>query len=467
MCLRTPLLLALVAACSSAGDGEPGPGGSSGPASTSVVHLGAAVDAEGEGKVVVDVPAGANREVVVDLDGEHRVVEAACEGASMHVGTDAPSTWIRPRPVREPRITIAIAGTAPAKVTVWARGAPPPPVRRERSLTWLDRSIVEHPSVGLARVFEAASDDGHGGKMLERMLRRFASTAHSERPALAALADDIASREGGDASKWNLDDLPFVMTGVHNRLDLSHGDLCGELRISFASTHPTFAPFHMIVLFAQPAAEDDRAPDGSVHCLGTTRRWSRLSLLEGATFESAARRMLDTYLVKENFLFVETLELTVSPWEWRQWVKVGPDALDNPVLFQTVDVEQVNAPGPLRDDFLQWVADNAEALDATRMLVPDRFRAPSARVPPGAPRPALDLTGLRSDVAAKYPDLARKIEIVGCPACHTENAPFVQTSPSRSLSPFYEAELVARAKRMDAMNETGEPPPRRYGPLQD
>lgn len=463
------LTMLVAAACSSA-ESDDERGGSSGrtaAAKTTIVKLGPALDANGEGMVSVELGAAENREVVVELDGYARVVEAALEGAPGRVGSEPASDWIRPRPVRDGRLSITIEGAAATKVTVWGRGSPLPTVLPQKSLTFLERGVVEDKAaVGLTRILAAASDDGHGGRMLDRMLRRFATSAHSERPALASFANAIASQFGGDPSKWKLDDLTFKVTGVHNRLDLPQGDLCGELRVSYASTHPGFAPFHFIVLFSQPAAEDDRAPDGSVHCLGTTRRWSRLSERDGTAYDAALRKLFDASFKKENFLFVETLELTVSPWEWRQWVKIAPDTLDNPVLFQTLDVAQINASGALRTDFLSFVAANAAGLDARTVVLPERFRAASTRVAPGAPRETLDLTGLSADVASKYPVLARNIESIGCPACHTEKAAFVQTSPSRTLSPFYEAELAARAKRLDAMNDTGLVPERRYGPLQ-
>jgi hypothetical protein len=161
------------------------------------------------------------------------------------------------------------------------------------------------------------------------------------------------------------------------------------------------------------------------------------------------------------------VELTVSPWEWRQWEPVGPDTLDNPLLFQTVATAELNAPGALRDDFLGFVADRAAALDDRTEALPERFRARSARVPPSAPAERLSLEGLDPEVASAYPDLARSIEIVGCPTCHTETAEFVQTSVDREFSPFYDAELDARATRLDRLNAGVDEPPPPFGPLQE
>jgi hypothetical protein len=435
-----------------------------------VVHLGPAVDAAGDGAVTVDVPAASNRQVRIELDGAARVVEIALTGALGRVDPAAkPTAWLRPRPVTAPTITLAVDGDAPARLTVWARGAPVPRARRDRSLVWIDPAIVDdRAAAGLARVLAAASDDGHGGRMLDRWMRRFATTLHSERAAPASFADEIAAQQGADARAWNLDALPFVVTGVHNRIDLAQrGDGCGELRVSLSSTHAVFAPLHLIFLFAQPAAPDDRAPDGTVHCSGAARRWGRLSALDGPAFADAARRLLADGIRHDRFLVAETVELTVSPWEWRQWKRVAPDELDNPPLFQTVDVEGLNPPGPRRDDFLAFVAANAAALDARTTELPERFRAPSARVPPSAPRTALDLAGLPADVAAKFPRLARQIEIVGCPVCHTENAEFVQTSRERKFSKFYDKELDARAARLDVMNAGGDVAPPPFGPLQE
>ena len=159
------------------------------------------------------------------------------------------------------------------------------------------------------------------------------------------------------------------------------------------------------------------------------------------------------------------MELTVSPWEWRQW-RPENGALENPPLFQTVATEALNQPGALRDDFLAFVSENAAALAARELSIPPSFRSQSIRVAPSVPREELDLTGLDPAISTAYPDLAHSIEIVGCAACHTEDANFVQTNLDRTFSPFYDRELDARAERLDALNrgEVLQPPP--FGPLQ-
>jgi hypothetical protein len=211
---------------------------------------------------------------------------------------------------------------------------------------------------------------------------------------------------------------------------------------------------------------DDARPDGTLHCLGTARRWARLSTLDGSAFVEAAGAWLDEALVHERFLLAETVELTVSPWEWRQWSRVGADELDNPALFQTVDVSRVNQPGPVRDAFLAFVEANAEGLEARTVTIPPQFRAASARVPPSAPAERLSLEGLAPSVLAARPELAEAIEIIGCPRCHTANANFVQTSVEREPSPFYDLELDARAERLDRLNSGSREPLPPFGPLQ-
>jgi hypothetical protein len=208
------------------------------------------------------------------------------------------------------------------------------------------------------------------------------------------------------------------------------------------------------------------APDDTVHCLGTARRWGRLSALDGAAFVDAATAWLDEGIAHETFLMAETVELTVSPWEWRQWVPSGQDAFDNPPLFQTIDVPRVNAPGPLRDELLAWVATDAASLAQRTMEIPERFRARSAQAPPSAAREILDLTGLDPTMMAEYPTLAADMESMGCPACHTTDAEFVQTNVEREVSPFYDRELDARATRLDLMNEGIEVPTPPFGALQ-
>src|SRR5690606_32056170 len=113
---------------------------------------------------------------------------------------------------------------------------------------------------------------------------------------------------------------PFVVTGVHNRIDLADGTHCGELRVSLASIDPLHQPFHLIALHRQVPAEGDRRPDGSAHCAATALRWSRLSALESDDlFHQAARAQLDEALSSERLVAIESLEFLISPWEWRQW----------------------------------------------------------------------------------------------------------------------------------------------------
>jgi hypothetical protein len=460
-------LASIVLAAACGGDGAP---------SSAAIHLGDVVDAGGEGMAEMEIDIDGAMSVAIELDGEARVVEVQVAGddgvcAELDgVAGDCGGAWFRPRPVDAARAELALEGSGHAMVRVWARGAPVPAMRRERSLVWTDPAVVEDPSlIGPARVLAAASDDGHGGRMLAAWLQRFATTSHSERAGPALFEEALEDQLGPDPATWDLDQLPFIVTGVHNRLDLAErSGGCGELRVSLASVDPIYAPFHLLFLFQQPARDDDVAPDGTVHCLGTARRWARLAALDGADLVAAARAWLDEVVVHEHFLLAESVELTVSPWEWRQWTPTATGgALDNPPMFQTIDVEALDQPGPARDDFLAWVADNAGDLAARRAPIPERFRPRSARVPPTGDRQTLDLTGLDPAILAQYPTLGSDIEIAGCPACHTTDDQFVQTNVDRSFSPLYDRELTARGQRLDLMNSGAEPPFVPFGPLSD
>lgn len=418
---------------------------------------------------IVEIDAVHQAPIEVEIDADPSL-EAVDVGAAPAPPVARPGgTWLRPRPVGARDPLLHLRGSGEVTLRAWSRGRPVPAVRRERSLAWLDPAVLDDPTiVGPARLLGAIGSDGHGGRLLDAWFRRFATTIHSERAGPAQLMDEIAATEGADPSAWDLDALPFRVTGVHNRIDLAaQAGGCGEVRVSLASTHAVLAPLHLLFLFQQPARDDDVAPDGTVHCLGTTRRWARLSALDGPAFVDAARTWLEGAIAGEAFLLAETVELTVSPWEWRQWAMVGPDQLDNPPLFQTVASAEVNVPGPLRDDFLAFVADRAASLDARTELLPARFRRASARVPPGAPAERLSLDGLDPALLAAYPELARNVEIVGCPTCHTETAEFVQTSVEREVSPFYDAELDARAERLDRLGAGVDEPAPPFGPLQD
>lgn len=351
-------------------------------------------------------------------------------------------------------------------------------VQVEASLFWTQPELVEDPAlVSLATLMAIVAPDDHGGRLLDQWFRRFSTTAHSERALPAQWMDELAAQQGADPSGWSLSTLPFKVTGIHNRLDLARlggaaaDGHCGELRVSLTSVHPTVQPLHLLFLFEQPALPGDLAADGSVHCQETARRWAALSTLEGDARIAAARAMIAEGLTRERFLMMETVELTVSPWEWRQWVPTDdptgalPFVLDNPPLHQTVDVEAVNPGGALRTQFLEFVTQNAAALDSRRLELPELFRPRSARVTQGVPRTPLDLSGLPPNITESHPALAQNIELMGCPACHTADAEFVQTLPDRTVSPFYEKELEARARFMERVAR-GEAALAPFGPLQ-
>lgn len=345
-------------------------------------------------------------------------------------------------------------------------GATVAPIVIERSLFWADAALLDDPSVvSFARLMALASRDGHGGALLSQWFHRFATTAHSERALPAQFIDAVAAAQGADPARWDLALLPFKVTGLHNRIDLadlSPSGHCGELRASVSCTDVTLQPFHALFLFRQPLGEGD-VVDGRVTCEGTARRWAALSALEGEALHAALRRAFAEGLPPQRFIMLETVEFSLSPWEWRQWVPDAQGELQNPPLFQQLDVERVNVPGALRTDFLAWVDANAEALSSRRLLIPERFRTPSVRVTQGLPRVPLSLEG--SAAAARAASLRAQLELVGCAACHTADAEFVQTRTDRTVSPFYEKELKARAEHLASMAR-GDAPIAPFGPLQ-
>ncbi|MBA3454567.1 MAG: hypothetical protein H0T42_15870 [Deltaproteobacteria bacterium] len=182
-------------------------------------------------------------------------------------------------------------------------------------------------------------------------------------------------------------------------------------------------------------------------------------------FAAEARRVIAEGVTRERFVLAESVELSLSPWQWRQWAPDGDGGLVNPRLFQTIDLARVGTPGPVRDAFLAEVSAEAEAIAARRWVVPEAFRAQVAEVQPNAQAALVDL-GPLAGVLAQYPDLPRAIGMVGCPRCHTDDADFVHTGIDRKPSPFYDREIDARARRLDAVNAGDEPELARFGPLQ-
>ena len=107
-----------------------------------------------------------------------------------------------------------------------------------------------------------------------------------------------------------------------DRADYSVGGHCGEFRASFTSTDIALPSFHALFIFRQPAGAGDTGADGRVNCAATARRWAELSRLDGDALRAAVRAEIRGGFTTERFLLAETVELTISPWEWRQWVKV-------------------------------------------------------------------------------------------------------------------------------------------------
>jgi hypothetical protein len=172
---------------------------------------------------------------------------------------------------------------------------------------------------------------------------------------------------------------------------------------------------------------------------------------------AVARELVAASFTRERFLLAESVELSISPWQWRQWQPTADGAMANPLLFQTVDVARVNASGELRDEFLDHVQANADAIAARTWTVPARFRGAVADVVPNEKAPLVEVGD---------PELARAIGMIGCPRCHTDNADFVHTGIDRRPSPFYERELEVRAARLDELAGGGWPEAVPFGPLQ-
>lgn len=417
----------------------------------------AACASQGGGDITIDLAGDPGAEVtrlvrgpalVTVVGADNRIVEAWWDG-----------TWFAPRPVNG-SLEFMIEDEGEVTLKVWARGGKLTPVDRDRSLAWFAPEILDN-QISFAQVMAAISPDGNGGAMLDRWFRAFAAGPGVGRATFQQFLDQVAAQQGADPRQWNLNALPFKVTGVHNRVDLAGPDTCGELRVSVASTHPTFAPVHLIFLFRQVPGPEDVTPDFLVHCRGTMRAWSRLSVMSQTTFGAEAQKLIDSGITREKFLLAESVELSLSPWQWRQWQFDAAGTPSNPPLFQTIDVARVGAPGPTRDAFLAAVAANIDDIAVRRWTVPAMFRSAVAEVQPNSKAPLVDLGTL--DVPQTTP---RALGMIGCPRCHTDDADFIQTGADRKPSPFYDKELDARAARLDKLNDGFPAPAPPFGPLQ-
>ncbi|MEO8701444.1 MAG: hypothetical protein ABI867_15465 [Kofleriaceae bacterium] len=416
---------------------------------TEDLHAPIVVELGGDTTVTFDVDGSREVELVVT---EPTVIEAWAEGGAFATGA-----WIVPHVITEPT-TFAILANGTVELAAYNRGTPPPPVSRDRGLAWFDPALLDDPTVvSFAGVMAAISDDHHGGRLLERWFQAFAAGPGAGRATFAQWLGEIRTQQGTDPTAWQLAALPMKITGVHHRHDLGRDVDCGELRVSIASAHPTFSPVHFIFLFRAAIGDDDVTPDGIAHCRGAARRWARFAELDPTAWHAAARDLLAVTATRENFLLVESVELSLSPWQWRQWQPDGHGGLANPLLFQTLDVARVNAAGPLRDAFLADVAANTSAIAARTWTIPAQYRSTTAEVQPNEQAPLVDLAGDAT--------LPRALGMVGCPRCHTDDADFLQTGFDRMPSPFYDRELDARKARLDALAAGAFPPAVPFGPL--
>jgi hypothetical protein len=458
------LALALALALAFAGCG---PSDAGGPV---VIDLAAALDADRTAEITRTFAVDGTRDVVIHAGAAPIVLEGWVDGGELadvpaeQLAAGASAAWLAPHTATGEQAATVVAD-GEVTLTVSARGDVPPAATRERAVTWFDPVVLDDPSiVSFAGVMAAIADDGHGGALLDRWFRAFTEGPGAGRAAFAQFLAEVAAAQGAEPTAWDLAALPFRVTGVHNRVDLARGDDCGELRVSVASTHATFAPVHLIFLFRQPAGADDVTPDGAIHCRGAARRWARLAAVDAAAWPAVARALLADGLTRDRFLLAESVELTISPWQWRQWTPSG-GSFTNPPLFQTLDLARVDTPGPTRDAFLADVAANADAIAARTWPVPAAFRAPTAEVQPTDVAALVDLSPL-PEVLAAHPELPRALGMIGCPRCHTDSADFVQTGVDRNPSPFYDLEIDARAARLDALNAGAWLPHAPFGPLQ-
>ncbi|HUS30373.1 MAG TPA: hypothetical protein VMZ53_17815 [Kofleriaceae bacterium] len=453
-------------------------------ATIAAAAIGFAACATSNEPIVIELDSRTDVTRMFDVDGARDVRVVASDpligelwldgGAIAGQGLIDADRWFVPQPIEGER-TFVVAASGEVALRAWGRGAVPPAPTRERSATWFDATLLDDATfVSFARVMSIIAGDGNGGALLERWFETFAAGPGAGRATFAQFLDGVRVEQGVDPRGWDLAKLPFKVTGVHNRIDLARGDVpgaaardCGELRVSIASTHPTLAPLHLLFIFRQLPQADDATPDGAIHCRGTARRWAALAGLSPSEFASTARAWLDAAMTRENFALAESVELTISPWQWRQWVPtVGADgavSLANPPLFQTIDVARVNTPGAIRDAFLVDVAQHRDEILARTWAVPAAFRPRVAEVQPTEKAALVDLSGVD---AATGDQVAEALGAIGCPRCHTDNADFVQTSVGRVPSPFYDKELDARTARINALAQGRAVTPAPFGPLQ-
>jgi hypothetical protein len=341
-----------------------------------------------------------------------------------------------------------------------------PAVKYDHSLFWNDGGPQDGPGgLSFAHLMATAAGSGNGGPLLQSWFLGFRYSTYERDQPSQSLNDKFS--DAGDPSTWDLTQLPFRVTGVHNRIDKAdyrNGGNCGELRASVASTDVTLTPFHMLFIFNQPAGPGDIEPDGSVSCVATARAWADMSLLDGDALQVAMQQAFAQGFTHDRFSLIETVDQSPSPWEWRQWTQqpdpsgVLPFILTNPQMFQQPDLSMM---GSLLTDFLNWVETNKADLDARRILIPSQYCAKVVTMNQGQP-----LVTLAIDGGSQFPHLRQNIELVGCPACHTaDSMQFVQTSSERVPSSFYVKELQARATNLESLAR-GEKPFVPFGPLQ-
>lgn len=403
--------------------------------------------------------------------------------ASMDGVPQREAGWVATGPYRTGEHTLRVEAqrAADIRIEIDARGEL---MRRQEigadtSLEWLSGTAgatlldVEN----LARMLRLLSEDGHGGRLLAHWLESFETTAHSSRPAIAALGDQLHASFGADPLQWPVDTLPFALIAVENRLDLRTAETCGELRFVYAATSPGYESFRMVFRFGQPPVSTDRSPAGTLTCIGTAQRWAELSRdgVDPIEDTDAFINLMEGLLKRTHFISIRTHEAAggAAETEFREWrisentdpatQGVLPTILTNVPLFQTVDVPRLNQAGPDRDAFLAFVNENAAGLDARTTVIPAEFLATSLRAAEDA-WSSLDLSGLPAETQAAFPQLRKNIEVMGCAGCHLAGDAFsLRTAGGAPV--FMSTELGARLDHLRALSQ-GQLQTTQFGPLQ-
>lgn len=328
-------------------------------------------------------------------------------------------------------------------------------LRPERSLLVRDPEIIDDAAFSVSTVFGKLAPTGQVDKFVASLLAEMGSqktlpsgASARQRTGFSTFVKELSPETPGVAQR-----LASLLhpTALINRIDLTKPGTCGEARLTYALTRAYTDGNQRMTLIVEL-----RVPDDGNGCKTVAQRWAELSVLDSA--EERKTRLVALYadlLKPETLGQLRTNEFlnrtAVEPWELREFHLGATGLPELAPVAQTVGTRWA-----ANTQFRAFLKDNAQALHAGNLVIPDSYLAATSKEDGGR----LNFSSSDPVIQGAEKDLNAQ----SCAGCHlTETkSPFVhigerlgKRNPSGSgylpvgravIDGFLQQELVTRAK---------------------